>query len=227
MRKSRKNNKRNNNYQTKQVNAATASQKIPGPEEVQAGDIPIKDLLFRPLIYKSGSDSVVEFDHIKVPFLIKDNLVFMILFMGGCGGTSAYTECYEMDPEKPSNSYRDAIPLMKECLEIEQLTGIEYYFGKLDKGLERYLYAMQLFIDKKITTKEHVIEIIKELGIESERMEEASQSVACKIAEEKMSMSQMRGEARTRAAAGEIILKFLSDILSGEDNNTETNDMEE
>lgn len=211
MRKSRKNNKRNNNQQVK--NTPITSQKIPGPEEIQEYDTPIKDLLFRPLIYKSGSDRTVDFEHIRVPFLIKDNRVFMLTFIDGCGSMSVYIECYETDPEKPYDSYRDAIPLMKECLEVEQLTGTEYYFGKLDKLLEQYLYAMQLFIDKNIATKEQAVEIIKELGIESEAMADASQTVTYKIEEEKMREAQMRGEVRARAAAGNMILNFLSDIL--------------
>lgn len=229
MKKSRRNRKRTNNYQVKPANTPIASQKIPGPEEIQAGDIPVKDLMFRPLIYKSSSNTQVNFDHIVVPFLIKDNLTFMMMFMDGCGNTSVYTECYEMDPEKPSDTYRDAMQLMKECLEIEQLTGTEYYFGKLDKALERYLYAMQLFIDKNIITKEHAIEIIKELGIESEAMESASESVANKITETKMREARMYEKARARTTAGDIILKFLSDMLGMDNDNDviDTEDMEE
>lgn len=42
------------------------------------GEKPFKDLLFRPTIFKGRPNSTVDFDHITVPFAVRDNRVFMI-----------------------------------------------------------------------------------------------------------------------------------------------------
>lgn len=183
------------------------------------GEKPFKDLLFRPTIFKGRPNSTVDFDHITVPFAVRDNRVFMIMFMDGCGDLSMYTEMCEADPEKPSETYRDAIPLMKECLEMEKLTGTEYYFGHLDKALERYLYAMQLFIDKKIIEKDRALEIVKELGIGTTDMAHASISVEQDIMKAKMREDRMRGMAGERDIADSIMTDFIISILNNGKND--------
>lgn len=195
-------------------NTPIARKKIPGLEEAQnMAEKPLKELLFHPLMYKSSSgERAIDFEHIVVPFYIKGNLVFMLMFMDGCGSTSAYVECYDTDPEKPSETYKDAIPLMHECLEIEQHIGVEYYFGKLDKSLERYLYGMQLCINKEFLSKEQALEMIKELGMTDDDMAIASQSVADAIEESFQKEARMRREASVRSSVNDMILEFLMSI---------------
>lgn len=192
-----------------------AKQTIPELDELM--EPLFKELLFRPLIYKPSSGTTIDFDHIMVPFMMKDGLVFMMMFMDSCGGLSAYTECCEADPEKPSTQYRDAMGLMKECLEIERLTGTEYYFGKLDKALERYLYSMQLFVDKGILDADSALEIVKELEVDAETVEKASRSVEIKIGEARMREEDIYGKPKARAAAGDIMMKFVMSILGMDD----------
>lgn len=188
------------------------------------GEKPFKDLLFRPTIFKGRPNSTVDFDHITVPFAIRDDRIFMIMFMDGCGDLSVYTEMCEADPEKPSETYRDAMPLMKECLEMEKLTGTEYYFGHLDKALERYLYAMQLFIDKGIIKKDRALEIVQELGIGTADMMHASRSVSLDIAKAKVREDRMHGMAGERDMADSIMADFIMSVLTRDSGDSPADD---
>lgn len=211
---SKPNRKRNRNHNHRQDVAPVTSQPVSSPYSKEEKGEPIGELLFKPVIYGSSrSERTIDFEHINVPFLIKDNLVFMLMFMDSCGDLSVYTECYEADPKEPLGSYRDGMQLMRQCLEIEQQTGVAYYFGKLDNALKHYLYAMQLLVDKGFLSRGQAVEIVKELGVEADDMEQASQTVGDDIKESIIRNERMRGEARARANAGSIMTRFLRDIL--------------
>lgn len=182
----------------------------------QASEESAEELLFKPIVYKTSSvDKTVDFENLKIPFLIKDNLVFMMTFVDCCG-LSVYVTCHEMNPKNPIDSYRNALPIIKECLKVEKLTGTEYYFGKLDKALEHYLYALRLFIDKDILTKEKALELVKELGVGDDDIEQASNSVKYDIEKSRMRDARMIVETKAKDAAAEMMMKFISSIIEEE-----------
>ena len=213
-----------NKHNRKKRNHTTMERSIASSEAINpnnAVEPKWKDLLFHPLIYKSKSTRTIDFESIQIPFLIRENRIYMIMFMDGFGDISIYTECIEADPEKPSETYRDALYLMKECFEIQQLTGTRYYFGHLDSSLEHYLYALQLFIDRNILTKERAMEIIEELGFNADDMIKTKQSVVSDIEQ----TEQQKMAAKEWAFVNEIITKFIISIMTSTDEGNEaTND---
>lgn len=222
MSKGRNRRRKNSNGNTA---VTVAGQVIRVPENMGA---PIKELLFHPMIYRSGhtAGKTVDFENMHVPFLVKDNLVFQMMFMSGCGGPSVYVECIEMDPDMPSETYRDAMLLMRECLDVEKRTGTEYYFGHLDKGLEYYTYGLQLLIDRGFLEKEHAVTLIRELGLDTDDMFRASLSVSQDIGEAREREEQMRGEAGTRKTVNDIMTRFILSIL-GQDAGSAENERQE
>lgn len=220
---SRPNRKRNRN------NTPIAQQRILSPQEVKEkaaviNEKPLRELLFHPLIYKTSTHRSIDFDNMIIPFLIKETRVFFLSFMNGCGDVSVYTQCYIENPDEPSESYQDAMTLMRECLEVERLTGTDYYFGKLDKALEHYLYALQLFVDKDLLSKEAALDLVKELGAGDQDMEAASFIVSQRMEDAKIRDAEMRAEARARSEAGDILMNFLLSMLQKDEPETEKDD---
>lgn len=179
------------------------------------------DLLFRPLFYKRTRDQEVQFEYMRIPFLIKDNRTFMLSFSDGCGDTSIYTEMYVTDPGEPVGSFEDHMEIMKECLEIEKLTGVTYHYGKLDKAVQEYLYGLQLFVDRKIMTKEQALALAGDLGFDIDDIMAACQSVSDDLEKSKMRYNRMNRDAKARQVANEAMTKFIMSMLSGEEEKKE------
>lgn len=123
-------------------------------------DCRAKDLLFHPVV-STATRGTPEFD-IYVPFLIRNRRVFLLNFIDSCGDLSIYVEVW---PESSDRfcGYEDAIPLMKDCLDVQKETGVPYYFHKLDKAVSRYLYALHLLMEKEFLKKEKALALAKEL----------------------------------------------------------------
>lgn len=220
---SRPNRKRNRN------NAPLAQQRILSPQEVKEkaaiiDEKPLRELLFHPLIYKTSTHRNIDFDNMIIPFLIKETRVFFLSFMNGLGDASVYTQCYIEDPDSPSKSHEDVIVLMRECLEVQKLTGTDYYFGKLNKALEHYLYALQLFVDKDLLSKEAALDLVKELGATDQDMENAAVIVSQRMEDAKIRDAKMRAEAKVRSEAGDILMNFLLSMLQKDESDTEKED---
>lgn len=211
----RRNKKRNRN--NRPVQNVTPSVAVTPPVDMTVDtEEPIKNLLFRPLIYRansSGYDRTIDFEHLLVPFMIKDNKVFLLMFMDSCGrGTNIYTECYEMDPDQPCTSYRDGMSHMKECLDVERLTGTQYYFGHLDKAVDRYLYAMQLFVNKGILEEEKAVELVTELDATKEDMHMIFMSIDNNVTENKI--HSFSSQAQQEQESDDGLTTFLMHLMS-------------
>lgn len=220
---SRPNRERNRN------NIPIAQQRILSPQEVKEkaaiiDEKPLRELLFHPLIYKASTHRSIDFDNMIIPFLIKETRVFFLSFMNGCGDVSVYTQCYIENPDEPSELHQDAMTLIRECLEVERLTGTDYYFGKLDKALEHYLYALQLFVDKDLLSKEAALDLVKELGTSDQDMETAALIVSQRMEDAKIRNAEMRAEARARSDVGDILMNFLLSILQKDEPKIEKDD---
>lgn len=176
-----------------------------------------KDLLFKPLGYNiNSSDQVIDFDHIRVPFKITDSNVFLLSFMDSCN-VSVYIECHKMTSDDSFSNYMDLSESMKQCLEVQEFMGVEYYFGKLNKTLDRYLYALQLFVDKGILDADAAMDLISNFGFDTEKMKSAIQSVNNELQVTRERLAMLRNGAEDRKPAGDMIIEFLTGLLAGAD----------
>lgn len=207
-------NKRNRkkNHQSKPI----MSERIAGPEEIMKNmeneKEPLENLLFRPLIYKSSRDTI-QFDTIYVPFSIEGSLLFMLMVMDGIGDTSIYVECYETDGKTPLDSLRDGTYLIRKNLEMEKLTGIQYYFGKLDKAFNHYLYALQLFVSRGILPKEQAVGLVKELGVDVEDMAASFQSVQDDMEKCRRNEAMIKGIKEESSKVSDMVRNFMVMIM--------------
>lgn len=212
-RRSNRNNRNNKYGNAAGHNNAVASAQVPYKDEKPEGVLP-QDVLFRPCLYERGdSDLTVDFEHMMVPFMLNGNRLFSMLFMDGIG-VSAYIECHELGKSGRLRGRMDGTDLVKECMEVEKLTGAPYYFGKLDKCVEYYLYAMQLFMDRNILSKQRALEILAEFGFAAGDMASAKDHVEAEIEKSKEYEARSKAEAKNREKAGDAMMKFVTDILA-------------
>lgn len=186
-----------------------ASKEIQGPETKTFNP---EELLFRPIVYMKGRHGSPEFS-IYVPFLIKNGNMFLLDFIDGCGGQSLYVEMWKADAE-PFDGYEDAIPYLKDCLEVQKQIGVQYYFGHADKAVRNWLYALQLFMDKGIIDVGKALELAGELGIEKENMQTAAAETAAEVAKSDARMARMRGEQKTAADAMMEFVSLMNDAVN-------------
>lgn len=218
---------RNNKRSNRQLQPA-ASQCIKGAGAKPQMEKTLEELrkvLFRPLIFNNSSGRTIDFEHIQIPFLLKGSHLYTVMFLDSCGDTSIYTECYELENGNPFESYKDATELMKEVLEVEKTTGIPYYFGKIDKALETYLYGLQLFVDKEMLDRDKAVELARDLGFDTEAMLDMHQAVSDRIEETMKRREQRMLERKEQKTAADIMMQFLSDITkAGEEGETDEAD---
>lgn len=186
-----------------------ASKEIQGPETKTFNP---EELLFRPIVYMKGRHGSPEFS-IYVPFLIKNGNMFLLDFIDGCGGQSLYVEMWKADAEQ-FDGYEDAIPYLKDCLEVQKQTGVQYYFGHADKAVRNWLYTLQLFMDKGIIDVGKALELAGELGIEKENMQTAAAETAAEVAKSDARMARMRGEQKTAADAMMEFVSLMNDAVN-------------
>lgn len=179
-----------------------ASKEIQGPETKTFNP---EELLFRPIVYMKGRHGSPEFS-IYVPFLIKNGNMFLLDFIDGCGGQSLYVEMWKADAEQ-FDGYEDAIPYLKDCLEVQKQIGVQYYFGHADKAVRNWLYALQLFVGKGIIDVGKALELAGELEIGKSGMETAAAETAAEVAKSDARMTRMRGEQKMAADA---VMEFVS-----------------
>ena len=118
------------------------------------------------------------------------------------------------------DSYENGLPVIKECLSVQRMTDMPYYFNHLDKMLQRYMYALELFIRKDIMKKEQAITIVKELGFDENDVIIASNNVKDSIDEKQ----RQDIERRRKDVMGDIMLSFVSNLLkqeAGDENQDE------
>lgn len=171
---------------------------------------PIKNMLFKPVSYQSRGN--LGFDHLMVPFRVDKEKVFALAFMDSCELT-VYIECFTLDKNGILSGYDDMSAHMKECLEMQEALGVPYYFGKLDKTFNQYLYALQIFINKGFLDKEKAIELIKDIGFDPERIQECVAAVEAEIEKGKEQRRRMGLKNEPVNAAGDTLVEFLMSIL--------------
>ena len=129
---------------------------------------PIKDLLFKPLIFTSScGDKQISFESLYIPFSVKKDGVFLLCSMDGCGINETYIQFRECDPKKPTSAYRDAARILADCLEEQERIGVSYYFGKLDKMVRNYTDGLQTLTDKGYLTPEEAEKHLRRAGIKT------------------------------------------------------------
>lgn len=186
-----------------------ASKEIQGPETKTFNP---EELLFRPIAYMKGRHGSPEFS-IYVPFLIRNGNVFLLDFIDGCGGQSLYVEMWKADSEQ-FDGYEDAIPYLKDCLDVQKQTGVQFYFGKADKAVRNWLYALQLLVDKGILDDEKALEIAGELDMGDGDMNEAVSETAAEMEKNNARMVRMRGEQKTAADAMMEFVSLMNDAMN-------------
>lgn len=179
-----------------------ASKEIQGPETKTFNP---EELLFRPVTYMKGRHGSPEFS-IYVPFLMKNGNMFLLDFIDGCGGQQLYVEMWKADAGQ-FDGYEDAIHYLKDCLDVQKQTGVQYYFGHADKAVRNWLYALQLFVGKGIIDAGKALELAAELDVTENDMQAAADETAAEIAKSDARMIRMRGERKTAADA---IMEFVS-----------------
>lgn len=189
-------------------------------------DEKVRDMMFKPMIY-TNKTGTIDFDYLRIPFLVKNDLLFIISIMDGCGlDISAYVECHNMKTTDMFDSYENGLPVIKECLSVQRMTDMPYYFNHLDKMLQRYMYALELFIRKDIMKKEQAITIVKELGFDENDVIIASNNVKDSI--DKKQRQDI--ERRRKDAMGDMMLSFVSNLLkqeAGDENQDEESKKED
>ena len=186
-----------------------ASKEIQGPETKAFNP---EKLLFRPVTYVKNRHGSPEFS-IYVPFLIKDGNMFLLDFIDGCGGQQLYVEMWKADAGQ-FDGYEDAVPYLKDCLDIQKQIGVQYYFGHADKAVRNWLYALQLFVDKGIIDAEKALELAGELEIGKSGMETAAAKTAAEVAKSDARMTRMRGEQKTAADAVMEFVSLMNDAVN-------------
>ncbi len=208
-------------YCTKpQNNSAIGQMFMPGITEKKA--VPAADLLFRPVSYDSGTDRILDFENVFVPFKIEENLIYIISFMDM--DLSIYLECRELkDGTLPG--YADISKRIKNCLDMQTRTGINYYFGKLDKTYNQYIYILEILVEKGFLEAEKAVELIKEIGFYEENpdsaVEHAIISVEAELDQVKIRRRNMGLASENIKKAGDVLVEFFKTISSKKDENSE------
>lgn len=143
-------------------------------QKIQNG-ILAEDLLYRPITYDTKSDMTLDFDHIRVPFKIQGEKLFLIAFMDSCD-LSVYLECLPLK-EGMLSGYCDMSADMKECLEVQEIMGIEYYFGHLNNVYNHYMYVLNILVNKGLINNEKSLELIRDVGFDESLVSQAVDSV--------------------------------------------------
>lgn len=209
-----------NRRKRKKAGHASLQTSMQCSEKIPTDAVPAESLLFHPVISRSGGwDRHIDFENINIPFQIRDNIMFQLLFISGCGDNSVYLKAVKLNPDRLIHEHQDAIPLMKACLEMEQLTGVTYYFGHLQSAVKQYLYALQLFTACKILTKEQAISLAETLGYDTEEMKQASETVSQDMEQTRIKRAEMRRKAEVQTTAAGLMLDFLNSMKETEDEN--------
>lgn len=172
------------------------------PEGVLAGD-----LLYKPIAHGSGG-SKCDFDIIMVPFKIQGDKLFLINAVDVCS-VSFHLE-YVPLTEGRISGYWDISEIMKECLEVQEETGVTYYYGKLDKAYQNYMYILRVLISRNIITKKEAKKLILAVDFDEDRFDRAANEVEAKL-------ESVLAEERRAKSAGDMILGFLQQIIEDED----------
>lgn len=164
-----------------------------------------KELLYKPITYDSSQNC--DFESIMVPFLIKGNKLFLIEVMNSCS-TSVYLTSMLLNEGRLSG-YHDMSEDMKEALEVQETMGIEYYFGKLNKVYNKYMYILNILLNKGIIDKEQGKELIKNVDFDETRFDAAVASIETKL-------TAKAEEQKQAKSAADAILGFLGLLMDDE-----------
>lgn len=187
---------------------------------------PAETMLFKPVMHKSSSEHL-DFDYIYVPFLFKNDRMFILSFMDGIGDLSVHTQCEVQKPEEPNERYMDVTDLIKDCLEVQEITGVEYYFGRLNKAVCNYLYALRLLANKKIIDEEKAIALAGELGFDMKQMKENAQRAEWNLKEAERRHAERMGKQEEKHV-GDAVMEFVANILGfNKDEDDEDDDMDD
>lgn len=169
--------------------------------------VPAKELLYRPISHDS-KDHALDFDYIMIPFQIQNNKLFVLQIMHSCT-TSIYLEYLPLKDGKLSG-YRDITADMKECFQMQETTGVEFYFGKLNNAYNHYMYVLNILLEKNIIDKETAKGLIKDIDFDENRFDYA-------ISMTGMELEKSKQEMKGTKSAADAILGFLGLLLEEDD----------
>ena len=155
---------------------AQAAKKPSGAETAAANKKAWQDLLFHPLIYKA-SESAINFETVIVPFAIEGGLVSALSLSNSIGDTAIYMESFDVGMKSPEASYRDGLQIMQACRQMEKRVRAEYYFGKLDKSIDNYLYALSLLTRTGFLTEDAAMGLANAVGMSEADIATATKTV--------------------------------------------------
>lgn len=163
--------------------------------------------MFHPIMHSSSMGTGSPDFDIHVPFLVKGGNVFLLHFMDSCGDMTLYTEMWGVG-SKWMDGFEDALPAIRDCLEVQEMTGVQYYLEKADRAVEKWLYTLQLLADKGLLEKERALELARELGMAEKAMADARMVIDMKIEQAR----QRRNALKTSPSASESMMAFLEQM---------------
>lgn len=127
--------------------------------------------------------------------------------LDSCGDMTLYTEMWGVG-SKWMDGFEDALPAIRDCLEVQKMTGVQYYLEKVDRAVEKWLYALQLLADKGLLEKERALELARELGMAEKAMADARTAIDMKIEQAR----QRRDALKASPSASESMMAFLEQM---------------
>ena len=118
-----------------------------------------------------------------------------------------YTEMWGVG-SKWMDGFEDALPAIRDCLEVQEMTGVQYYLEKVDRAVGKWLYALQLLADKGLLEKERALELARELGMAEKAMADARTAIDMKIEQAR----QRRDALKASPSASESMMAFLEQM---------------
>lgn len=143
-----------------------------GLEPETVSDFP-DEKLFRPLVY--SSDFGCDFDNLYLPILKKDGYLFFLASSRVGIGSDTYLEVKNVTSDY-FDSFVDAFPLMRNCLEIQEQTGVPFHVDKLNKAILWLIKNYRNLVEKEQLPLEQAVELVSELYIYGDPRFQDSQS---------------------------------------------------
>jgi hypothetical protein len=179
----------------------------PEPVGMKKERLSLDEAMFHPIMHSSSMGTGSPDFDIHVPFLVKGGNVFLLHFMDSCGDMALYTEMWGVG-SKWMDGFEDALPAIRDCLEVQEMTGVQYYLEKVDRAVGKWLYALQLLADKGLLEKERALELARELGMAEKAMADARTAIDMKIEQAR----QRRDALKASPSASESMMAFLEQM---------------
>lgn len=203
----------NNRSRKKKRNGGMAMTVVqPEPVGMKKERLSLDEAMFHPIMHSSSMGTGSPDFDIHVLFLVKGGNVFLLHFMDSCGDMALYTEMWGIG-SKWMDGFEDALPAIRDCLEVQEMTGVQYYLEKVDRAVGKWLYALQLLADKGLLEKERALELARELGMAEKAMADARTAIDMKIEQAR----QRSNALKASPSASESMMAFLEQMGTAEE----------